>query len=120
MNQEDARLKTRAMATQSLPRMSLAEFLDLPGRHEYHNGEVSEMEASTQNHNRIARNIMNVCESSLAGIRCLIHGIEVAVEISTTGRYVMPDAVIHCDAECVNHQTSDSRVRGALSGNRGL
>lgn len=84
------------MATLAFSHLTVADYLQLSGRHEYDNGEVLEMEASTQNHNNIAINIISKCKEKLKGTSCRVNGIEVPVEIPSLSKYVMPDAVVHC------------------------
>ncbi|MBE9056797.1 Uma2 family endonuclease [Sphaerospermopsis sp. LEGE 08334] len=66
-------------------------------RHEYINGEVYAMSGGTQNHGRIASNIIFIVKGHLRGSGCQVGNSDCRVNISETKDYVYPDVSVTCD-----------------------
>ena len=66
-------------------------------RHEYLNGEIYAMGGGTQNHGRIASNIIFIVKSHLRGGGCQVGNSDCRVNILETKDYVYPDVSVTCD-----------------------
>ena len=66
-------------------------------RHEYLNGEVYAMSGGTQNHGRIASNIIFIVKGHLRGGGCQVGNSDCRVNILETKDYVYPDVSVTCD-----------------------
>ncbi|MBD2295081.1 Uma2 family endonuclease [Anabaena sphaerica FACHB-251] len=66
-------------------------------RHEYINGEVYAMSGGTQNHGRIASNIIFIVKGHLRGSGCQVGNSDCRVNILETKDYVYPDVSVTCD-----------------------
>lgn len=66
-------------------------------RHEYINGEVYAMTGGTQNHGRIASNIIFIVKGHLRGGGCQVGNSDCRVNIFETKDYVYPDVSVTCD-----------------------
>ncbi|GCL40751.1 Uma2 family endonuclease [Dolichospermum planctonicum] len=66
-------------------------------RHEYLNGEVYAMSGGTQNHGRIASNIIFIVKSHLRGGGCQVGNSDCRVNILETNDYVYPDVSVTCE-----------------------
>ena len=66
-------------------------------RHEYLNGEVYAMSGRTQNHGRIASNIIFIVKGHLRGGGCQVGNSNCRVNILETNDYVYPDVSVTCD-----------------------
>jgi Uma2 family endonuclease len=66
-------------------------------RHEYLNGEVYAMSGGTQNHGRIASNIIFILKGHLRGSGCQVGNSDCRVNIFETQDYVYPDVSVTCD-----------------------
>ncbi|WP_353933302.1 Uma2 family endonuclease (plasmid) [Okeanomitos corallinicola TIOX110] len=66
-------------------------------RHEYINGEVYAMSGGTQNHGRIASNIIFIVKGHLRGSGCQVGNSDCRVNILETTDYVYPDVSVTCD-----------------------
>jgi len=66
-------------------------------RHEYINGEVYAMTGGTQNHGRIASNIIFIVKGHLRGSGCQVGNSDCRVNILETKDYVYPDVSVTCD-----------------------
>ncbi|WP_414526582.1 Uma2 family endonuclease [Nodularia chucula] len=66
-------------------------------RHEYLNGEVYAMTGGTQNHGRIASNIIFIVKGHLRGGGCQVGNSDCRVNIFETKDYVYPDVSVTCD-----------------------
>lgn len=66
-------------------------------RHEYLNGEVYAMSGGTQNHGRIASNIIFIVKGHLRGGGCQVGNSDCRVNIFETKDYVYPDVSVTCD-----------------------
>ncbi|MEB3310803.1 MAG: Uma2 family endonuclease [Snowella sp.] len=66
-------------------------------RHEYLNGEVYAMSGGTQNHGRIASNIIFILKGHLRGSGCQVGNSDCRVNIFETKDYVYPDVSVTCD-----------------------
>jgi Uma2 family endonuclease len=66
-------------------------------RHEYLNGEVYAMSGGTQNHGRIASNIIFILKGHLRGGGCQVGNSDCRVNIFETKDYVYPDVSVTCD-----------------------
>jgi len=66
-------------------------------RHEYLSGEVYAMSGGTQNHGRIASNIIFILKSHLRGGGCQVGNSDCRVNIFETKDYVYPDVSVTCD-----------------------
>ncbi len=86
------------MATAPLPRMSLEQYLELEERserlHEFHDGEVYEMESATFRHQQIGTQFLGGVRPALKARGCEIHCTGTRVATSRTGLYTYPDLVI--------------------------
>lgn len=82
-------------------RMSPEEYLTLERasevRHEYANGEVFAMAGGTREHSLIAGNIVRELGIALRDRPCEVHGSDLRIKITATGRYVYPDVSVVCD-----------------------
>ncbi|MFO5529108.1 MAG: Uma2 family endonuclease [Cuspidothrix sp.] len=66
-------------------------------RHEYLNGELYAMSGGTQNHGRIASNIIFIVKGHLRGSGCQVGNSDCRVNILETKDYVYPDVSVTCD-----------------------
>lgn len=66
-------------------------------RHEYLNGEIYAMGGGTQNHGRIASNIIFIVKSHLRGGGCQVGNSDCRVNILETNDYVYPDVSVTCE-----------------------
>ncbi|MFN4843448.1 MAG: Uma2 family endonuclease [Dolichospermum sp.] len=66
-------------------------------RHEYLNGEVYAMSGRTQNHGRIASNIIFLVKGHLLGGGCQVGNSDCRVNILETKDYVYPDVSVTCE-----------------------
>lgn len=66
-------------------------------RHEYLNGELYAMSGGTQNHGRIASNIIFIVKGHLRGGGCQVGNSDCRVNILETKDYVYPDVSVTCD-----------------------
>ena len=66
-------------------------------RHEYLNGEIYAMSGGTQNHGRIASNIIFIVKGHLRGSGCQVGNSDCRVNIVETKDYVYPDVSVTCD-----------------------
>jgi Uma2 family endonuclease len=66
-------------------------------RHEYLNGQVYAMGGGTQNHGRIASNIIFIVKGHLRGSGCQVGNSDCRVNIFETKDYVYPDVSVTCD-----------------------
>ncbi|MBE9256356.1 MULTISPECIES: Uma2 family endonuclease [Aphanizomenonaceae] len=66
-------------------------------RHEYLNGEIYAMSGGTQNHGRIASNIIFIVKGHLRGGGCQVGNSDCRVNIVETKDYVYPDVSVTCD-----------------------
>lgn len=66
-------------------------------RHEYLNGEIYAMGGGTQNHGRIASNIIFIVKGHLRGGGCQVGNSDCRVNILETKDYVYPDVSVTCD-----------------------
>lgn len=77
-----------------------------PEKHEYVNGEIFAMSGGTGEHSAIAANIISEARSALFGRGCRVHTSDMRINISSSERYVYPDASIVCERP---RYTDDSR-----------
>jgi Uma2 family endonuclease len=66
-------------------------------RHEYLSGGVYAMSGGTQNHGRIASNIIFILKGHLRGGGCQVGNSDCRVNIFETKDYVYPDVSVTCD-----------------------
>ncbi|MBD1213744.1 MAG: Uma2 family endonuclease [Dolichospermum circinale Clear-D4] len=66
-------------------------------RHEYLNGEIYAMSGRTQNHGRIASNIIFIVKGHLRGGGCQVGNSDCRVNILETKDYVYPDVSVTCE-----------------------
>ena len=66
-------------------------------RHEYLSGRVYAMSGGTQNHGRIASNIIFILKGHLRGGGCQVGNSDCRVNIFETKDYVYPDVSVTCD-----------------------
>ncbi|MEA5617071.1 Uma2 family endonuclease [Cronbergia sp. UHCC 0137] len=66
-------------------------------RHEYLNGKLYAMSGGTQNHGRIASNIIFIVKGHLRGGGCQVGNSDCRVNILETKDYVYPDVSVTCD-----------------------
>ncbi|MBD2268641.1 Uma2 family endonuclease [Anabaena sp. FACHB-1391] len=66
-------------------------------RHEYLNGEIYAMSGGTQNHGRIASNIIFIVKCHLQGGGCQVGNSDCRVNILETNDYVYPDVSVTCE-----------------------
>lgn len=66
-------------------------------RHEYINGEIYAMSGGTQNHGRIASNIIFIVKGHLRGGGCQVGNSDCRVNIFETKNYIYPDVSVTCD-----------------------
>jgi Uma2 family endonuclease len=66
-------------------------------RHEYLSGEVYAISGGTQNHGRIASNIIFILKGHLRGGGCQVGNSDCRVNIFETKDYVYPDVSVTCD-----------------------
>lgn len=89
------------VAKDNLPRFTPEEYFQWEAeqqlRHEYINGEVYAMSGGTQNHGRIASNIIFILKGHLRGGGCQVGNSDCRVNILETNDFVYPDVSITCD-----------------------
>ena len=67
-------------------------------RHEFHDGVLIPLEATTKRHNRIVTNVLrSIDPSKLAKKGCEIYHENVMTKVRENKKYVYPDVVITCD-----------------------
>jgi Uma2 family endonuclease len=66
-------------------------------RHEYIDGEVYAMTGGSQNHGRIAANVIYILKGHLRGSGCQVGSADCRVNIAETNDYVYPDVSVTCD-----------------------
>ncbi|MFN5955987.1 MAG: Uma2 family endonuclease [Dolichospermum sp.] len=66
-------------------------------RHEYLNGEIYAMGGGTQNHGRIASNIIFIVKGHLRAGGCQVGNSDCRVNILETNDYVYPDVSVTCE-----------------------
>ncbi|KYF78408.1 hypothetical protein BE11_35720 [Sorangium cellulosum] len=81
-------------------RLSPAEYLAFERaseqKHEYANGEIFAMSGCTREHSLLAGNIQRELGNALLERACEVHTSDMRVKITSTGRYVYPDASVVC------------------------
>lgn len=65
-------------------------------KHEYANGEIFAMSGCSREHSLLAGNIQRELGNALLDRACEVHTSDMRVKISSTGRYVYPDASVVC------------------------
>lgn len=65
-------------------------------KHEYANGEIFAMSGCTRAHSLLAGNIQRELGNALLDRACEVHTSDLRVKITSTGRYVYPDASVVC------------------------
>ncbi|WP_433929890.1 Uma2 family endonuclease [Sorangium cellulosum] len=65
-------------------------------KHEYANGEIFAMSGCTREHSLLAGNIQRELGNALLERACEVHTSDMRVKITSTGRYVYPDASVVC------------------------
>jgi len=89
------------VAKDKLPRFTPEEYFQWEEeqqlRHEYINGEVYAMSGGTQNHGRIASNIIFILKGHLRGGGCQVGNSDCRVNIIETDDFVYPDVSVTCD-----------------------
>ncbi|XYH96267.1 Uma2 family endonuclease [Sorangium sp. So ce1128] len=65
-------------------------------KHEYANGEIFAMSGCTREHSLLAGNIQRELGNALLERPCEVHTSDMRVKITSTGRYVYPDASVVC------------------------
>jgi Uma2 family endonuclease len=83
-------------------RISLEAYFELqrsgPKRHDFWDGELVELEATTKNHNRIKRNIIDaIPRSARQAADCELFDENVMTQLKHNQNYVYPDIVLTCD-----------------------
>ncbi|MFN6035271.1 MAG: Uma2 family endonuclease [Dolichospermum sp.] len=66
-------------------------------RHEYLNGEIYAMGGGTQNHGRIASNIIFIVKGQVRAGGCQVGNSDCRVNILETNDYVYPDVSVTCE-----------------------
>ncbi|WP_434043297.1 MULTISPECIES: Uma2 family endonuclease [Sorangium] len=81
-------------------RLSPAEYLAFERaseqKHEYANGEIFATPGCTREHSLLAGNIQRELGNALLERACEVHTSDMRVKITSTGRYVYPDASVVC------------------------
>jgi Uma2 family endonuclease len=92
--------------------MSPEQYLELERtsevKHEYAAGEVFAMAGGTREHSLIAMNISRELGNLLRGRPCEVHGPDMRIKITATGRYVYPDASVVCGKALFEDSQSDN------------
>ena len=82
-------------------RMTAAEYLAFEEasdeRHEFHDGLVVSMAASTPRHSLITANCCGASWGRLQGSRCRVYSTDLMTAVAAANRYVYPDVPIVCD-----------------------
>lgn len=83
-------------------RISLDAYFELqrngPERHDFWDGKLVELEATTKNHNRIKRNIIDaIPRSARQAAGCELFDENVMTQLKRGQKYVYPDIVLTCD-----------------------
>lgn len=83
-------------------RISLDAYFELqrngPERHDFWDGELVELEATTKNHNRIKRNIIDaIPRSARQAAGCELFDENVMTQLKRGQKYVYTDIVLTCD-----------------------
>lgn len=93
-------------------RMSPEQYLELERtsevKHEYAAGEVFAMAGCTREHSLITMNIARELGNLLRGRPCEVHGPDMRIKITATGRYVYPDASVVCGKALFEDRQRDS------------
>ncbi len=87
------------MEAQTKPRLTVAEYLAFEAeseiKHEYIDGEIFAMTGGTDNHSRIAANVIIAVGAQLIGSACYVHTSEMRIKAASS-RYVYPDLSVVC------------------------
>ena len=87
------------MEAQTKPRLTVAEYLAFEAeseiKHEYIDGEIYAMTGGTDNHSRIAANVIIALGTQLIGSACYVHTSEMRIKAAAS-RYVYPDLSVVC------------------------
>ncbi len=87
------------MEAQTKPRLTVAEYLAFEAeseiKHEYIDGEIYAMTGGTDNHSRIAANVIIALGTQLIGSDCYVHTSDMRVKAAAS-RYVYPDLSVVC------------------------
>jgi len=89
-------------------------------KHEYFQGEVVAMAGATENHVRIARNLVGELYSFLKGKKCEVFGMDYRVTTPLFDSYMYPDVMIVCGKtekkkDCFDTLTNPSVIIQILS-----
>ena len=84
------------------PKITFEEYLaleqDNDGRHEFYDGKLIPIEATTKAHNRIKRNLIRQIETpAFDKSSCELFDENVLTQLTEKKKYVYPDIVISCD-----------------------
>ncbi len=89
------------MSTVPRPKMSPEEYLATERasetKHEYVNGEVYAMAGGSREHNLIVGNLVGEIGTRLKGGRCEVYPSGMRLQVSETGLYTYPDAMVVCE-----------------------
>lgn len=81
--------------------MSVEEYLASQersrARHEFVDGIVYEVEASTRRHNLIAGNLYSLLKEAVKGSTCKAYMSDVMVHVESTNSFYFPDVLVSCD-----------------------
>src|SRR5207237_5640402 len=93
--------KMTSAVTRSQPLISVEEYLEGERiseiRHEYIWGKVDAMAGASDDHNRIAINILSQLVERLRGKRCEPFGADMKLKVPGGEAFYYPDALIACD-----------------------
>ena len=86
------------MASQPVPRLSYEDYLRQEQRsdalHEYHDGELFEMEAASPNHEQICAQLLGALVQSFR--KCKVFGSKLHLYLEKRKKGVYPDATVIC------------------------
>ncbi len=74
-------------------------------RHEYHDGEVFEMDGASEAHVIICWNISSMLHSMFKGRPCKAYLSDMRLHVTSTGLYTYPDISVVCGKEDTNPDT---------------
>lgn len=99
-------------------RLSPQEYLaferDAETKHEYADGEIFAMSGGTREHSLLAGNIQSELRLALRGRRCEVYTSDLRVKITSTQRYVYPDASVTCERPTFEDETRDTLLNPTL------
>jgi Uma2 family endonuclease len=82
-------------------------------RHEFHEGILYPVAATSRAHNEIVQNLSGEIRSKIRGKGCKVYAENVKLQLVENGKYVYPDLILTCDERDLNTQYSEFIIRYA-------